>query len=195
MSTKSFTIWNTIGNNRNDFESDASTLEELQREFSQRGISHNNMSIVLGETQATLESKQALLPDTSHVIIFLFQKKVKSGSIDKAALLKTFSRSNSEAKLRIAKKNGYKDIESFRSFLKGGGSKATAKSPVKPSVPTKTAPKAVPKAQLPVAVKKAAPRVAEKPSMTKEVIAPTSAKMSDEDLRRKADAIKRALPY
>lgn len=184
MSTKSFTIWNTNGNNRKDFESNATTLEELQRDFTQHGISYNNMSIIVGETQVSLESKQALIPDVSQVTLFLFPKKVKSGGIDKVAVLKTFKRSNKEAKLRIAKKNGYTSIDSFLSFLEGKGSKA----PVKPTTPTKVVPV---KKELPKAVKKGILSPLKSSEPTKAV----AAKMSDDQLRGMADRIKSSLPY
>lgn len=179
--SRPITIWSTSGNNRVDIESDAKTFGELQKDFKQHNISFNNMSIVVGENNNSLESADATLLD-GPITLFFFPRKVSSGAIDKAALLKTFKQANKATKERMAKKNGYSSVESFKTFLEGKGKSKAA--PVKPTkkvvakAPTKPAAKAVPK------------KVVRRPNMAKSV---APAKLSDSELERQARVIRSSI--
>ena len=79
--TKNVTVYNTLGNNQTSVQTMATTWGELQHDLSLRGVSFSGMTAVVGETQVTLESSQAQLPD-SNFRLFLMPQKVKSGSFN-----------------------------------------------------------------------------------------------------------------
>lgn len=66
-------------------ETSAKTWGELQNDLSSAGINISGMKSVIGETQLTLESGKAVLPEEDFTL-FLMQKKTKSGSDDIASM-------------------------------------------------------------------------------------------------------------
>lgn len=72
------TVYNTIGGNLTSVETSAINWGDLQDDLTRRGITHNNMSAVVGETQVSLESPAGILP-AGDFQLFLVPKKVKSG--------------------------------------------------------------------------------------------------------------------
>lgn len=75
------TVYNTVGQNKKEVRSSATTWGELQDDLNAAGVSHRGMSVVVGETQNTLESSQAVLPEGDFTL-FLMPQKVKSGWTD-----------------------------------------------------------------------------------------------------------------
>src|SRR6267378_8646398 len=76
--TRKWTIYNTIGNNQTTGETSGNTWGDLQSELNRRGISFSGMKVVVGETQVSLESSAAQLPEGEFTLFFMPQK-VKSG--------------------------------------------------------------------------------------------------------------------
>jgi len=72
------TTFNNINSARKVVETAASTWEELQRDLSTAGVAYSGMKVLVGETQVTLESSQAQLPD-GDFMLFMVPEKVKSG--------------------------------------------------------------------------------------------------------------------
>lgn len=79
--SRKLTIFNTIGNNKQVINTNATTWEGLQNELSQNGVNYSGMRAVVGESQVTLESSQAILPQEDFTL-FLMPQKVKSGGGD-----------------------------------------------------------------------------------------------------------------
>lgn len=77
--TRRIRVYNTVGQNNKVIESGAGTWGELQKDLNAHGISYDGMRVVVGETQNTLESSQAALPE-GEITLLLMTKKVKSGS-------------------------------------------------------------------------------------------------------------------
>lgn len=76
---RTITIYNTVGQNKTTFESAALTWEALQKELKdEKGINTNGMKVVIGETQNSLESPQAVLLQGPFSLLMMPQK-VKSG--------------------------------------------------------------------------------------------------------------------
>lgn len=76
---RTITIYNTVGQNKTTIESNAVTWEQLQKELKeQKNISTNGMKVVIGETQNSLESPQAILMAEPFSLLMMPQK-VKSG--------------------------------------------------------------------------------------------------------------------
>lgn len=78
LNTRIVTVYSTVGNNKNDVKTNASDWGGLKRDLSEAGISFNNMNVVVGETQVSLVSNEAQLPNDNFTI-FLLPVKVKSG--------------------------------------------------------------------------------------------------------------------
>ena len=76
---KNVTVFMTVGKKSVQFQSGARTWKELQSALNEVGMKHAGMKAVIGETRNTLESDQALLPDTDFTL-FLMPIKVKSGN-------------------------------------------------------------------------------------------------------------------
>ncbi len=77
--SRTVTVYNTIGSNQIPVETNATTWGELQLDLDRRGVSYHGMKVVVGETQVSLESSAAQLPDTAFRL-FLMPQKVKSGN-------------------------------------------------------------------------------------------------------------------
>lgn len=77
--SRKVTIYNTIGDNAKEIYSSAVNWGGLQQEMNQNRIPFSDLKAVVGETQVTLESSEALLPD-GDFSLFLMAGKVKSGS-------------------------------------------------------------------------------------------------------------------
>lgn len=75
------TTFNNINSARKVVESAASTWEELQRDLSTAGVAYSGMKVIIGESQLTLESSQAQLPE-GDFMLFMVPEKVKSGCDD-----------------------------------------------------------------------------------------------------------------
>lgn len=73
------TLYNTVGQNKKIIDSEASCWKELKTELSNLNISFSNMRAIVGGSNVTLESPNAILPETDF-LLFLFPVKVKSGS-------------------------------------------------------------------------------------------------------------------
>lgn len=76
--TRKITIYHTVGENKRIIESAAELWGDLQKDLNLHGISFVGMNAVVGETQHTLESSQALLPEEDFILFFM-PKAVKSG--------------------------------------------------------------------------------------------------------------------
>lgn len=72
------TVYSTVGQNRKTLSTNVATWGELQNELVAESINFSGMKVVIGETQLTLESPQAILPD-SDFTLFMMPQKVKSG--------------------------------------------------------------------------------------------------------------------
>lgn len=72
------TIYNTLGSNRIPIESDATTWGQLKVNLVDYAVPYLDMKAIVGDTQVTLESSEALLP-LGDCTIMLFPQKVKSG--------------------------------------------------------------------------------------------------------------------
>lgn len=77
--SRKVTIYNTIGDNAKEIFSSADNWGGLQQDMTRNSISFRDMKAVVGESQVTLESSEALLPD-GEFSLFLMAGKVKSGS-------------------------------------------------------------------------------------------------------------------
>lgn len=75
---KQVTVYSTAGQNKRVIETTAATWGELQNLLADQGVSYSGMKAVVGETQVTLESNAAMVPD-SNFTLFLLPQKVKSG--------------------------------------------------------------------------------------------------------------------
>lgn len=75
------TVYNTIGSNQVLVNSSSTTWGELQHDLDQKGVSYGGMKVVVGETQVSLESSAAQLPE-GNFRLFLMPQKVKSGYWD-----------------------------------------------------------------------------------------------------------------
>lgn len=72
------TVFSTSTNDKVEINTSAETLDQLRSEMNEKNISSSGMKIVVKETRATLEAKDALLPE-GEFTLFLFPSKVKSG--------------------------------------------------------------------------------------------------------------------
>jgi hypothetical protein len=77
---RKITIYNTVGQNKMTIESDANVWGQLQTELHAKGIKTDNMKVVIGETQNSLESPQGSLM-AGEFTLFMMPQKVKSGNI------------------------------------------------------------------------------------------------------------------
>jgi hypothetical protein len=77
--TRRVTVYNTLGQNERSVNSDALTWGELQSHLLQAGVSFSGMKAVVGDTQVTLESRDAQIPQTEFTL-FLLPGKVRSGN-------------------------------------------------------------------------------------------------------------------
>lgn len=76
---RKITLYNTVGKNKRTIESSALTWGDLQKELTALSISTDNMKVVIGETQNSLESpKGALMAED--FTLFMMPQKVKSGN-------------------------------------------------------------------------------------------------------------------
>jgi hypothetical protein len=90
------TYFLTTNNEKKEIMSAASTWGDLK---SQLGISAD-LKFVLKETRVTLESSEAILPNTE-ITIFGFAKKNKSGAVDSQEIAEMLSALRSEVNERI----------------------------------------------------------------------------------------------
>lgn len=81
VASRIVTVYSTLGNNSSTVNSTAGTWGELQSELAANRVNYDNMKTVVGETQNTLESPDAILPNEPFTL-FLFPNKVKSGGYD-----------------------------------------------------------------------------------------------------------------
>ena len=72
------TVFNTVGSNETSFDYTGSNWSDLQVELSANNVSYKGMSAIIGESQVTLESAQAMTP-TDDFTLFLLPIEVKSG--------------------------------------------------------------------------------------------------------------------
>ena len=72
------TVFSTKGKKRSTVETTAQTWGELKEVLSGNGVETSGMRSIIGETQLTLESSKAILPDYDFTL-FLSPVKVKSG--------------------------------------------------------------------------------------------------------------------
>ena len=71
-------IYSTSGRSGFEFDTNATTWEELQKDLSQNQVPYSGMKAVLGESRLTLESPKAQVPQQNFTL-FLMPKKTKSG--------------------------------------------------------------------------------------------------------------------
>jgi hypothetical protein len=78
--SKTVTVFNTHGQNRNVLSGvTARTWSELQNVLRRNNVSYDGMRAVVGDTQVTLESEGAQIPDQDFTL-FLLPSKVRSGN-------------------------------------------------------------------------------------------------------------------
>lgn len=75
---KQVTVYSTQGQNKQVVNTSAGTWGELQSILGAHGVSYSGMKVVVGESQVTLESNAAVLPEGDFTL-FLLPQKVKSG--------------------------------------------------------------------------------------------------------------------
>lgn len=78
---RNVTVFNTQGQNRQVVATSATTWGDLKADLTRQGVSYNGMKTVIGESQLTLESAEASLPDGDFTL-FMLPQKVKSGYED-----------------------------------------------------------------------------------------------------------------
>src|SRR5690606_29812425 len=72
------TVFSTKGKKRTTVETTAQVWGDLKKQMNEEGIETSGMKSIIGETQLSLESNKAVLPDYDFVL-FLSPIKVKSG--------------------------------------------------------------------------------------------------------------------
>lgn len=75
------TVFSTKGKKKSTVETTSQTWGELKTVLSAEGIETSGMKCIIGETQLSLESSKAVLPDYDFVL-FLSPVKVKSGACE-----------------------------------------------------------------------------------------------------------------
>lgn len=75
---RKITVFSTTNNNKQIIETSAATKGELQDVLLEKNIDSSEMKMIVKETKATLEHKDAVLPE-GEFTLFLFPQKVKSG--------------------------------------------------------------------------------------------------------------------
>ena len=82
------TVYSTMGKKNTSFVCEGNTFNDLKKVMRGLDIKHNGMKAVVGETRVTLESANAIIPDTDFTL-FLMPIKTKSGaSVRKEIMLK-----------------------------------------------------------------------------------------------------------
>lgn len=76
---RTITVFSTLGKNAEEVSSSAKTWSELQKDLSSKSISYSGMKAVVGETRLTVESPNAVLPETNFSL-YLMPVKTKSGA-------------------------------------------------------------------------------------------------------------------
>lgn len=92
-------IYSTKGKKRSEIEATVNTWGELKSVLSSNSIETSGMKAIIGETQLTLESTNAILPDYDFTL-FLTPIKVKSGKE-----IKDFTRTDCYAFIKQEKEN------------------------------------------------------------------------------------------
>lgn len=77
---KTITVFNTLGQNAQEFQSEGNTWAEVKKELDELKIPYAGMKAVIGETKHTLESANAIMP-AENFSLFLMPIKTKSGSV------------------------------------------------------------------------------------------------------------------
>lgn len=75
---KQVTVYSTVGQKKDVVSVEGSVWSQVRSELSAAGVDVNGMQAVIGESQVSLESPQAQVPD-SDFTLFLLPQKVKSG--------------------------------------------------------------------------------------------------------------------
>lgn len=78
MNSRKITVFSTKGKKRQVVESGADTWGQLKEDLLREGVDTQGLKSIIGETQLSLESAKAVLPDYDFVL-FLSPVKVKSG--------------------------------------------------------------------------------------------------------------------
>lgn len=73
-------VYTGQGQNIKEIETSASTWGDLKSQLDREGVSTNGLTAVVGETEVTLESNGAQLPNMENFTLFLLPTKVKSGA-------------------------------------------------------------------------------------------------------------------
>jgi hypothetical protein len=81
MNSRKITVFSTKGKKRQTIESGADTWGQLKEDLLKEGVDTQGLKSIIGETQLSLESSKAVLPDYDFVL-FLSPVKVKSGSCE-----------------------------------------------------------------------------------------------------------------
>ena len=76
---RKITLYNTVGKNKRTIESNAVNWGQLQKELHALNVPTDNMKVVIGETQNSLESPQGALM-AGEFTLFMMPQKVKSGN-------------------------------------------------------------------------------------------------------------------
>ena len=72
-------VYSTSGRTNVNLATEATTFSQLKNELDGQGISTSSMKCVIGESKLTLESDNAILPETDFTL-FIMPKKTKSGA-------------------------------------------------------------------------------------------------------------------
>lgn len=116
------TIISTKGKKRSIVETTSTTWGELQKDLSTAKVDTSNMKAIIGQTQVTLESSKAILPNFDFTL-FLTPIKVKSGNdvqnlsrLELYDLIKAF-RFNNPGKKDVFNKYSNQSTEVLRALV------------------------------------------------------------------------------
>ena len=89
MEVREIKIFSTVGT-KVTLNTNATTFGEIKTQLASNDIDYNNLQLVVGETKATLDLDEAVLPEGPFKI-YLMPKQTKSGSKDLAELFRDLS--------------------------------------------------------------------------------------------------------
>lgn len=113
MSTKTVLVYSTVGQNKKEVNTSATIWSALKSDLASAGVNTDGMSAVVGQTQVTLESADAQIPE-GNFTLFLVPQKVKSGwLIDDDDNTDDYDKDDAIADLESAKES----IENVLEFL------------------------------------------------------------------------------
>lgn len=98
------TIYSSNLGNGLSFDTDVTSFGQLQTVFMEKGVSYNNMKVVIGETRVTLEHPDAVLPEGDFKV-FLLPMKTKSGKMSRTEIYNEIKKLKNEKGDAFVKEN------------------------------------------------------------------------------------------